>query len=173
MTLKTIGRRYPVFIAVVTLCALYLLSDPYENYQVLNGVLALLSKFEAVKAHEIILLALLLILGVAIDQTRNAVRYRSQRRLDGARLQVVKSTMATVQDIVNNALNNLIFIHIEAEKSQALSQETLRTFENIITETAERLREINELEILEERNLGNQIHSLDLENARVEQNGLE
>jgi len=167
MTLKTVGRRYPVFIAVLTLCALYLLSDPFANYQVFNGVLELLSAFEVAKAHEIILLALVLILGVAIDQTRNAVRYRSQRRLDGARLQVVKTTMATVQDIVNNALNNLIFIHMEAEKSQALSQETLQTFENIISETAEKLREINDLEIVEERNLGNQIRSLDLNTDRA------
>lgn len=167
MTLKTIGRRYPVFIAVLTLCALYLLSDPFENYQVFDGVLELLSEFEMAKAHELIFLALVLILGVAIDQTRNAVRYRSQRRLDGARHQVVKTTMATVQDIVNNALNNLIFIHIEAEKSQALSQESLQTFEHIISETAEKLREINELEIVEERNLGNQIRSLDLNTDRA------
>jgi len=166
MTLKTIGRRYPVFIAVLTLCALYLLSDSFANFQVFDGVLELLSEFEMAKAHEIILLALVLILGVAIDQTRNAVRYRSQRRLDGARLQVVKTTMATVQDIVNNALNNLIFIHIEAEKSQALSQESLQAFEHIISETAEKLRDINELEIVEERNLGNQIRSLDLNNDR-------
>jgi len=166
MTLKTIGRRYPVFIAVLTLCALYLLSDSFANFQVFDGVLELLSEFEMAKAHEIILLTLVLILGVAIDQTRNAVRYRSQRRLDGARLQVVKTTMATVQDIVNNALNNLIFIHIEAEKSQALSQESLQAFEHIISETAEKLRDINELEIVEERNLGNQIRSLDLNNDR-------
>jgi len=166
MTLKTIGRRYPVFITVLTLCALYLLSDSFANFQVFDGVLELLSEFEMAKAHEIILLTLVLILGVAIDQTRNAVRYRSQRRLDGARLQVVKTTMATVQDIVNNALNNLIFIHIEAEKSQALSQESLQAFEHIISETAEKLRDINELEIVEERNLGNQIRSLDLNNDR-------
>jgi|GEM_PF-3216005 len=166
MTLKTIGRRYPVFIAVLTLCALYLISDSFANFQVFNGVLELLSEFEMAKAHEIILLALVLILGVAIDQTRNAVRYRSQRQLDGARLQVVKTTMATVQDIVNNALNNLVFIHIEAEKSQALSQESLQAFEHIISETAEKLRDINELEIVEERNLGNQIRSLDLNNDR-------
>ena len=165
MTLKSIRRRYPVFIAVLTLVALYLLFDPFADYQVFNQVLALLSKFEMVKAHEVILLSLALILGVAIDQTRNAVRYRSQRRLDGARLQVIKTTMATVQDIVNNALNNLIFIHIEAEKSQALSQETLHTFENLISETAEKLRDIDKLEAISERSLGDGISSLNIDHA--------
>ena len=167
MTLKTIGRRYPVFIAALAIAILYLLFDPFTDYEVFDGLIALLSKFEDFKAHEIILLSLLIILGVAIDQTRNAARHRSQRRLEGARLRVVKTTMATVHDIVNNALNNLVFIHIEAEKSQALSQESLQTFENIITETAEKLREINELEIVAERNLGNQIRSLDIDNDRA------
>jgi len=165
MTLKTIGRRYPVFIAALNLSALYLLSDPFADYQVFDGVIALLSKLEMVKTHEIILLSLVIVLGVAIDQTRNAVRYRSQRRLDGARLQVVKTTMATVQDIVNNALNNLIFIHIEAEKSQALSEETLHTFENLISETAEKLRDIDKLEAISERSLGGGISSLNIDHA--------
>ena len=99
---------------------------------------------------------------MAIDQTRNVARHRSQQRLVQDRLHMVQVTMATVQDIVNNALNNFIFVHIEAEKSHALSPETLATFENLITETAEKLRDINELEVVAERDLGENIRSLDL-----------
>ena len=103
------------------------------------------------------------ILAVAIDQARAAARHRRQRRLVQDRLHMVQVTMTTVHDIVNNALNNLIFIHIEAEKSRALSTETLATFENLITDTAEKLRDINELEVLAERDLGENIRSLTLD----------
>jgi len=160
MFLKTLRRRHPLLLVTLVLAGLYLTADMYMSVDMLDWVMRALSIFDNLKAHEIIQLALFIVLAAAIDQYRNAVRSRFERQLDRDRVRVVQSTMSTVQDIVNNALNNLVFIQIEAEKSAALSRETLQTFDTIITGTAEKLKDIRELEHVSERALGSDIHSL-------------
>ena len=162
MSLATLRRRHPLLLATLILAALYLTADMYVSVDTLDWVVRTLSIFDNLKAHEIIQLALFVVLAVAVDQYRNAARNRHERQLEQDRVRVVQSTMATVQDIVNNALNNLVFIQIEAEKSAALSRETLQTFDHIITDTAEKLKDIRELEHVSERALGSNIHSLNM-----------
>lgn len=160
MSLATLRRRHPLLLITLVLAGLYLLEETYLNLSILDWVIHALTVFDNFKAHEIIQLALYIMLAIAIDQYRNAARSRRARQLDQDRVRVVQSTMATVQDIVNNALNNLVFIQIEAEKSAALPQETLQTFDSIITDTAKKLKDIRELEHVSERALGSNIHSL-------------
>jgi len=164
MSPATMARRYPMFIIIFCVGALYYITNPFADFELFDRFIKLLVKFEDLKLHEIIFLTLFLVVGVAVDQTRNGARDRRQRKLARERLRTVQTTMATVQDIVNNALNNLVFIQIEAEKSQALSPETLETFDKLITGTAEKLRDVNELEVVSERDLGEDIRSLKLDN---------
>jgi len=162
MSLRTIVRNHRVSLIVIIGGMIYVLTDPFMNYEVLDQLLEALSSFERLKSHEIIFLGMFLLLSIVLDQARRAARYRNQRKSTRDRLAVVQLTMATVQDIVNNALNNLVFIHIEAEKSGALSPESLEIFENLITDTAEKLKDIKALEVISERSLGKNIGSLDM-----------
>jgi hypothetical protein len=70
-------------------------------------------------------------------------QYYEQLRAE--RLRVVKVTMRTVQDIVNNALNQLQLIRIEAE-THDVPQDVLALFDETIRGTAVKLKDLGDLE---------------------------
>jgi hypothetical protein len=61
-------------------------------------------------------------------------------------------TMRTVQDIVNNALNQLQLVRLEAEPH--VSQDVLTVFDKTIQGTAAKLTELGDLETYVETQMG-------------------
>jgi PAS domain S-box-containing protein len=68
------------------------------------------------------------------------------------RLRVFKATMRTVQDIVNNLLNGLQLVHLEAEGH--VSAETLELVDRTIQEAAVKLKALGDLETVTEKEMG-------------------
>ncbi|MFQ5749916.1 MAG: hypothetical protein ACE5H3_10735 [Planctomycetota bacterium] len=66
------------------------------------------------------------------------------------RVKVLHATMRTVQDIVNNGLNNLQLVRMEAEEKKALDPETLSLMDEIILETSSKLNKLGSLESVSE-----------------------
>ena len=146
-------RRYPIGVRAICSGVLFFTFRAYFDLDLFETLIDGLSRIEHVEADEILFFIILAFVGLALDQTRNVGRQRAKNTLHKSRIQAVRSTMTAVHDIVNNALNNLLLIRLEAEKSQALSPDTLALFENLIEDTAVKLREIDELETLAERTL--------------------
>jgi PAS domain S-box-containing protein len=67
------------------------------------------------------------------------------------RLRVFKATMRTVQDIVNNLLGSLQFVHHEAEGQ--LSADALTMIDRMIQEAAVKLRTLGDLETVTEKEM--------------------
>lgn len=153
-------KRYPFSLLLVALGTLHLTLKPMMQINLLDGLILTLSRIETLKTDEIFLLTIILLMGISIDQSRNYMHQRRKRAADKQRIQAVRSTMATVHDVVNNALNNLVLIRLEAEKSQALSPETLVLFEDLIGDTAAKLRQIDALETFAEHTLGKGLKTL-------------
>jgi hypothetical protein len=72
----------------------------------------------------------------------------SQRQceLQNQRLQVLHATMHTVNDIVNNALNNLLLFKIKAEDSCCIDQSSIDQIDAIIHGTSSKLQKISSLQ---------------------------
>jgi len=68
------------------------------------------------------------------------------------RLRVFKATMRTVQDIVNNLLNGLQLVHLEAEDH--VSAETRELVDRTIQEAAVKLKALGDLETVTEKEMG-------------------
>lgn len=146
-------RRYPLALAVLFSAVIFGVLRIYWNIDLFENLLDRLARNEHLEADEVVFFAIVSVLALAADQTRNVRRIREKNTLHKGRLQAVRSTMTSVHDIVNNALNNLVLIRLEAEKTQALSPQTLAEFERLIEDTAAQLREIDGLEALTERTL--------------------
>jgi hypothetical protein len=67
------------------------------------------------------------------------------------RLRVFKATMRTVHDIVNNFLNTLQLVHLEAEGQ--LPTEMLSLVDRIVQEAAVKLKALGDLETVEEKEM--------------------
>ena len=87
------------------------------------------------------------LVGVNLDITdRKAFEEQSRvARGQAERLRTLKATMRTVQDIVNNALMSLQMFRHEAEQ-QHVSPWSLALFDQIVTETADKLKTLANLE---------------------------
>ena len=86
------------------------------------------------------------ILGVNIDISDRKLLEEQLLQAQGQaeRLRILKATMRTVHDIVNNALMSLQLFRIEAEPH--ISSRSLVLFDHIVAETAAKLKAIGDLE---------------------------
>jgi hypothetical protein len=66
-------------------------------------------------------------------------------------LRVVHVTMRTVQDIVNNCLNQIQLLRLDADG--LVSEETLRLFDEAIQDTTTRLKELGNLQVFAEKQM--------------------
>jgi hypothetical protein len=85
----------------------------------------------------------LAVVGISIDNRRDKKHDRLKLQIQADRLAVLKATMRTVQDLVNNFLNNMQLVQLEA--GDALSQETLELLERITFETSSKLKALGDL----------------------------
>ena len=76
---------------------------------------------------------------------------RLQDEVQRQRLRVFKATMTTVHDIVNNLLNGLQLIRLEAE--DRLPAELLTQLDEMIADAAGKLRALGDLETVNEREM--------------------
>ena len=142
-------KNYPVTLIAVILGGILFLTSNYFGLDLFGIVLDLIESLELRDIHEIVISVMLILLGLVIDST---VNYRHQLQLvtiQTQRLQVLKATMRTVQDIVNNFLNNLQLFRMEAE--DALAAESLELFDTLIQETSGKLKALGDLEETHEK----------------------
>jgi len=92
----------------------------------------------------------LVLVGLTIDRilSRQRRRKRQQDEIEALRLRTLQATMRTVQDIVNNFLNNLMLFEIPA-KGDGSSD----TMEELIQNTAQQLRSLGDVESVVEQTL--------------------
>lgn len=154
-------KRYSFSVALTAFSGVYLSLAMFLQVDLFEGFIDALSALEAFEADEVVLIIFFVVLGLTIDMARYQGLQRRRISLDQERIQAMRATMATVHDVVNNGLNNLHLIRLEAEKSQALSPETLSLFEELISDTAAQLREIDQLESVAERTLGEGLATLE------------
>jgi len=78
-------------------------------------------------------------------------RVLRQAQLQAERLRVVHVTMRTVQDIVNNCLNQLQQLRLAAEDH--VPEESLRLFDEAIQDAATKLRALGNMEVFAEKSM--------------------
>jgi hypothetical protein len=123
------------------LAAMVLVAAVYLDIDLLPGIGIV--GIEPSEAGEVTLALFLILPAFLIDRIVWRER-RYEANLQAERLRVVQVTMRTVQDIVNNALNQLQLVRLEAEAH--VTQDVLALFDGTIHETAAKLRELGDLE---------------------------
>ncbi len=78
---------------------------------------------------------------------------REKLEVQEERLKVFQATMRTVNDIVNNFLNNLQLFRLEAEEKNALEPESLELMDSIIRDTTTKLRKLGDLDSTPEKQM--------------------
>jgi hypothetical protein len=113
-----------------------------DIFDYLSAVLAYLEHLEL---DEILIAGVSVSAGLILDLLLNKRQKEHYIELQEHRLRVLRATMRTVQDIVNNFLNNLSLFRLEAEDKGALSESSLQTMDLLIRETSAKLNALGEL----------------------------
>ncbi len=112
------------------------------------------ARFQVQMVDDLVLAFLLIIGGLCLDRVLERAARRAQQEAEIAehRLRVFKATMRTVQDIVNNYLNTLQILRLEAAKDP-LSPRSLELFDRLTDETVAKLRALGDLETVTEKQM--------------------
>ena len=84
-------------------------------------------------------------------QLRRDLERRHALQLKAEQLRVVQVTMRTVQDIVNNCLNQLLLLRLDAEAH--VSPESIKLFDQSIQDAAAQLKALADLEAYTEKQM--------------------
>lgn len=114
-----------------------------DVFQYLSLVLDYLEHFEV---DEILIAGTSISAGLLLDLILNKRQKERYIELQEQRLRVLRATMMTVQDIVNNFLNSLSLFRLEAEDRGALSESSLQEMDSLIQETSAKLSALGELQ---------------------------
>jgi hypothetical protein len=96
-----------------------------------------------------IVMAFLLVIPVLFAERAAARQRTHDAQLVGEQLRVLRVTMRTVQDIVNNNLNQLQLLRIEADG--LVPDETLALFDNALRDTAAQLTALGNMKVFAEK----------------------
>lgn len=126
-------------------------ADPDELVARINNMLKLKSYQDEIKSHNQHLEQLV--------KERTAEKTLLQEKLNDSlkkeleiekvKVETIRTTMYEVHDIVGNFLNNLLLFRMEAEDSNAISEDSLKLFDEIVEEASSRIREVGESNIPE------------------------
>lgn len=145
--------------------SIYLLTSIFEM-EVFEHIVKFLQTLEDHEADEIMLSFFLVAIGISIDLIVIKKNHEKKIAIQEQRLRVLKATMRTVQDIVNNFLNNMQFFLLEAQEKEALDKESLQLIDTIIIDTSDKLKQLGDLESTPERCGPGGVYQIDMKEGQ-------
>lgn len=130
---------------------------------VFDFLVIILEYLENYEVDEILIAGVLILIGLAVDLSRIRREREHTIELQDQRLKVLRATVRTVQDIVNNFLNNLLLFRLEAEENHALSNSSLQLMDSLIAETGAKLNALADLDATREIPMAGGFKGIDYE----------
>ncbi len=146
-------REHLLTFIVVTLVAVELTISYFFQYDIFGNVLTFLHDPHHMIGAEI-LFYIIVVGSVFFIQKAKKLRVSSHKNeIQKEKINAARITLSTVHDTVNNHLNGLLLVRLEAEKGVPLSKEMLQIFDDQVSLISSDLRKLDELDIIEERDL--------------------
>jgi hypothetical protein len=130
-------------IAAATVAVAMIVTAALTNFDLVNLNLRFLEGLAKHDKDDVLTGLMLIFAGLAVDRVLSYRKRRHQAQIEAQKLRTLQATMRTVQDIVNNFLNNMQLVELEA--GDALSPETVELLETIKRETADKLKALGDL----------------------------
>ncbi len=128
-------------VAIVLMASLTDIDIVKLNLRLLDGI-------EKYEVDDVVSGFMLILVGLIVDRFLSARRKRHQAEVEAQKLKTLKATMRTVQDIVNNFLNNLMLFEIEA--AAVMPDGSLEPLQELIQQTSQKLTALGDLESVRE-----------------------
>ena len=137
-------RRFRVTYVTIALAGAILVSDFFAGINLFHAASQLFERIAGNHVYAFVTAVLIIIVGLCIDLFVAGQKAKRETEIQAQRLRVLKAAMRTVQEIVNNAFNELQLFRLDAEG--LLPQESLKLFDGVIRGTAAKLKVLADLE---------------------------
>ena len=144
--------RFPFASSAFVLAVVLVLVVAFTDIDLVRLNLKLLEEIEKNKVDDLLVAFALVVVGLLIEVFVARQRKKRETEIQEQRLRVLKATMRTVHDLVNNFLNNMQFFRLETE--DALSPEAAELFDKVIQETSAKLKALGDLQSTPEKTVG-------------------
>lgn len=126
--------------------------DLFFSFDLFAHSLAWLAQlhFGGFEIDEAVLVAIFAMIGMSIDY----VRFRRHEEIRRHRVESLRLTMTTMNDVVNNMLSNMQFIHFRASRGDHLNDNEIKLLETEIENVSNVMKKLNQLENLDGRDFG-------------------
>ena len=161
--IKEVLRRFPYSAIAFTLALLVWVAAVFWHINVFNLPGVDVIGIEQTEIGEV-LIAFLLVIPAFVTDRVVAKQRRQETQLHAEQLRVLQVTMRTVQDVVNNNLNQLQLLRMEADGH--VSDATLTLFDDTIRDTAAQLTAIGDMQSFAEKPMASGV-GLDVHHPRV------
>ena len=143
--------RFPFTCATVLFAVIVVLAALIGDVNLIEMPITIMVRIEQHEVDDIFTVLVLVIVAQVVDNLRSARREKREAKRQQEQLRVVHVTMRTVQDIVNNGLNQLQLLRVDAEG--LVSEESLVLFDKTIQETSAKLKALGNLEVFVEKQM--------------------
>ena len=135
--------KFTAVLLVISIAILFLTLS--GRMEVFEYIVEFFEMLEAYEVDEFFLVVFLLVLGLVIDFRLILIKRKTTSIIKDKEIAVLKATMNNVLDIVNNYLNQIQLLSIEAEESGKVSKQNIELIETLTSETAHRLKKLADL----------------------------
>ncbi|HTE88705.1 MAG TPA: hypothetical protein VK639_07125 [Terriglobales bacterium] len=147
--------RFPFTAAAAVFAVIVVSAALIGDINLIELPIALMNRIEQHEVDDVLTALVLVIAALLTDSFRAARREKReaerQAEREAEQLRVVHVTMRTVQDIVNNCLNQLQVLRMAAE--DLVPEESLGVFDKAIQETSAKLKALGDLEVFAEKQM--------------------
>ena len=147
--------RFPFTAAAAVFAVIVVSAALIGDINLIELPIALMNRIKQHEVDDVVTALVLVIAALLTDSFRAARREKReaerQAEREAEQLRVVHVTMRTVQDIVNNCLNQLQVLRMAAE--DLVPEESLGVFDKAIQETSAKLKALGDLEVFAEKQM--------------------
>jgi hypothetical protein len=147
--------RFPFTTAAAVFAVIVVSAALIGDINLIELPIALMNRIKQHEVDDVVTALVLVIAALLTDSFRAARREKReaerQAEREAEQLRVVHVTMRTVQDIVNNCLNQLQVLRMAAE--DLVPEESLGVFDKAIQETSAKLKALGDLEVFAEKQM--------------------
>ena len=136
--------RFPATYVTTALAAAILVFDFFTDINLFHAASELFERIARNHVNALLTAVLVIAVGLFTDVFVAGRKAKREAEIQAQRLSVLKATMRTVQEIVNNAFSELQLFRLDAEG--LLPQEHLKLFDGVIRGTAAKLKVLADLE---------------------------
>ncbi len=153
--------KFTAFSFLISL-SIYLLTL-FFNINLFKPLSNIFINVEKHQRDQFFIVLIIILIGIIIDFRRYKKKKLELINIQKHKLDTLKSTMHTVNDIVNNFLQIVVFFRTEVKDKELLDSETIKILDKAINRTIERLKKLEDLKVVNEIELTKELRTINFD----------